>query len=405
MPEVVRSGADASSVAVVPRDDRAWPRGSLTVSLVGIAVAVAAGAWLAIATGDEGPVVAVAVAGVFAGAFAYAVAVAVPMMRRWVAGHRMPARLRLIQAAGFVAGFAILAFAGAGFGWAAIAGMIGGTLAANAGAIRAAQANRGLVDRAEADDASRAATRGATRDAVRQAPARRAAVGGVLREVLAAERRRAAAWVVAAGIAVAGCLLLQAPDVATVVVGAVGGVASAWVLRRWVGAWMALRSFSTSVVPPRRAFVVLLHDPAPRIIRPLLGVWSTAPALQQGRLPRPEHVYRCDEELDGLVSYQGAAVVHEAWVDAGGRSGARPRWVAADAGVVLPHRRAWFGRWYLGRLLWGERPGRPEPLTLRQPTPADEGPLGPLPRRSFVVAVAGRVAALGVIALVLAWLG
>ena len=404
MPEVVRSGADASSVAVVPRDDRAWPRGSLTVSLAGIAVAVVAGGWLAIAAADEGPVAAVAVAGVFAGAFVFAVAVAVPMMRRWVAGHRMPARLRLIQAAGFVAGFALLAFAGAGFGWAAIAGMIGGTLAANAGAIRAARANRGLVDRAEADEARRAATSGAAHDAVRPAPVRRAAVGAVLREALASERRRAAAWVVAAGIAVAGCLLLRAPDAATMVVGGVGGAASVWVLRRWVGAWMALRSFSTSVVPPRRAFVVLLHDPAPRIIRPLLGVWSTAPALQQGRLPRPEHVYRCDEELDGLVSYQGAAVVHEAWVDAGGRSGARPRWVAADAGVVLPHRRAWLGRWYLGRLLWGERPGRPEPLTLRQPTPADDGTLAPRPRRSFIVAVAGRVVALAAVGLVLVWL-
>ncbi|HEX6953743.1 MAG TPA: hypothetical protein VF156_02590, partial [Agromyces sp.] len=132
-------------------------------------MSVVAGAWLAVAAGDEGPVAMVAVAGVFAGAFAYAVAVAVPMMRRWVAGHRMPARLQLIQAAGFVAGFALLAFAGAGFGWAAVAGMLGGTLAANAGAIRAARANRGLVDRAEADEASRAAAGGATRDAVRPA--------------------------------------------------------------------------------------------------------------------------------------------------------------------------------------------------------------------------------------------
>ena len=41
--------------------------------------------------------------------------------------------------------------------------------------------------------------------------------------------------------------------------------------------------------------------------------------------------------------------------------------MAADAGIVLPHRRALFGRWYLSALIGGERPGRARRLTLPAP--------------------------------------
>ena len=89
--------------------------------------------------------------------------------------------------------------------------------------------------------------------------------------------------------------------------------------------------------------------------RPLLGLWNEEP-LSQGRLPRAEAVYRCDEERSALMSPPGRVIVHEAWVDTGKRSRARPRWVVADAGLALPHRGAALGRWYLASLIGSERP-------------------------------------------------
>ena len=84
--------------------------------------------------------------------------------------------------------------------------------------------------------------------------------------------------------------------------------------------WRALRDYEKAETEPRRAYVALLNDPNARVTRPLLGVWNEEP-LSQGRLPRAEAVYRCDEERSALMSPPGRVIVHEAWVDTGRRSG------------------------------------------------------------------------------------
>jgi hypothetical protein len=141
-----------------------------------------------------------------------------------------------------------------------------------------------------------------------------------------------------------------------------------------------------------------VHDPAPKIIRPLLGIWSERPDVQGGRMPRPELVYRCDEERSALLCVQGAVVVHEAWVDTGPRQRSKPRWVAADVGIALPQRRALLGRWYLGNLLAGERPIGVVDLTLRSPHPtAEVAAEPPRLRTRFRVALLRRLGGLAAI--------
>lgn len=351
-----------------------------------------------------------AVAGVAAGfgvAFGYGLAVSVPAMRHWIAGHRAPGRFQLLQVAGLVAGLAVLGLLDVAVGSAMIMGLVGGLLVANIWAIVTARANRDLVDRAEAASARARATE--RRDSV-DSPApvlsagRNAPVEQVLRHTVALERQRAVAWLVAGVVALVACGALTAPDYITIVIVLAGGVAFLWVLRRLWAAWLALRSFITAATPPRRAFVVLLRDPAPRMIRPLLGVWSDAPVRRDGRLPKPERVYRCDEELDALVCHQGGVVVHEAWLGTGPRRWAKPRWAAADAGIALPHRRSVFGRWYLSNLISGERPGPPRRLTLQPPAPAVEVIAEVARNGSFLTAVLGRLAALATLGLLTYWL-
>jgi hypothetical protein len=127
--------------------------------------------------------------------------------------------------------------------------------------------------------------------------------------------------------------------------------------------------------------------------------------LRDGRLPKPEHVYRCDDERAALECHQGSVVVHEAWVDTGPRRRSKPRWIAADAGIALPHRRALLGRWYLSNLLSGERPRQPQRLTLQPPHP-DHEVITELGRDvgSFRAALAGRLTALAAFGLLSYWL-
>ena len=63
-------------------------------------------------------------------------------------------------------------------------------------------------------------------------------------------------------------------------------------------------------------------------------------------------------------------MVHEAWADIGPGSTSKPRWIAADAGIAVPHRGALFGRWYVSALIRPDRPGAPAPLTVDAPMPA-----------------------------------
>jgi hypothetical protein len=393
---------------VVPRDDRAWPRSSLVVS-VGLALAaVGSGVGLVFGAADRGfPAMALVIVG-FVAAFGFGLAVSIPAMRHWVAGHPVPVRFRLLQGAGLVVGLVVLGWFDVLVGSATVAGLVGGLLVANVWGVRTARGNRDLVDQAEAAAARDAATtdrEAADHPAPGAGAGRDAPVGQVLRDTVALERRRSVAWLVATAVGLAACGLLEAPDPVTSVVLVTGGLAFIWVLRRLWAAWLALRDFTKAATSPRRAFVVLLHDPAPRMIRPLLGVWSTAPAPRSGRMPKPEQVYRCDDELAALECHQGSVVVHEAWVDTGPRRWTRPRWVAADAGIALPHRRSLFGRWYMSNLISGERPGPPRRLTMRQPRPGNEvivesGRGG----WSFPAALAGRLAALAAVGLLVYWL-
>jgi hypothetical protein len=344
----------------------------------------------------------------FVVAFGFELAVSLPVMRRWVAGQSVPGRYLLLQWAGLGVASVVLGWLDALVGWAMLAGLMGGLLVANVWGIRTARANRHLVDQAEAASARAHAT--VSRDAM-GVPAldvearQEATVGKMLRDNVALERQRSVAWLVAGGVALAACGVLDAPDHVTFVVVLTGGLAFIWVLRRLWAAWLALRDFTKAATAPRRAFVVLLHDPAPRMIRPLLGLWSVAPVPRGGRLPKPEQVYRCDEELDTLECHQGSVVVHEAWVDTGSRRWAKPRWIAADAGIALPHRRALFGRWYMSNLISGERPDPPRRLTLEPPHPEKETIVEVVRSvGSFPAALARRLVALAAVGLLIYWL-
>lgn len=397
---------------VVPRDDRAWPRRSLAVSVLLIVVALGAGAGLAFGAAGRGVLAVCLVVGGFLVAFGFGLVTSVPVMREWIAGRDMPAQLRLMQAAALVVAFVLVALVDVPVGWALISGLTGGVLVVNVWAIRAARANRDLVDQSEA----RAASAEPGTDEVDAAVDERGqdeagqdiALGRILRDTVRVERRRAVAWLIAGVLALVACGALDAPWSAISAIAFIGGLAFLDVSRRLWAAWRALADFSKAATPPRRAFVVLLNDPAPKTIRPLLGVWSEPPVPKGGRLPEPEQVYRCDDELDALMSFQGSVVVHEAWVDTGPRRWSKPSWVAADAGIALPHRTAVLGRWYMSRLIYGERPGRPERLTLRQPHPAGEStPVIVEQHREggkFLAALSGRVAALSVCGLLAYWL-
>jgi hypothetical protein len=85
-------------------------------------------------------------------------------------------------------------------------------------------------------------------------------------------------------------------------------------------------------------------------------------------MPMADQVYRCSEHEAALLLWP----VHEAWVDTGPRPSSTPRWVAADAGIALPHRKALGGRWHLSSLLSGQWPGWPLALTMPSPDPVAE---------------------------------
>jgi hypothetical protein len=173
------------------------------------------------------------------------------------------------------------------------------------------------------------------------------------------------AWLLAGALTAAGALALGSAEGA-VVAGGSGLAFALWSGRQVVGLHLARRDFLRADTPPRRAYVLLLHDPNPRAFRPLLAVWSERPPGGT-RLPKPEQVWRCDDEVDQLESFQGDPVVHEAWVDTGPRFWSKPRWVRADAGIALPHRRALLGRWYVSLVLRSARSEEARRLTLDDP--------------------------------------
>jgi hypothetical protein len=401
---VVRPTTTAGSQpAPVPRDDRAWPRSSFVVSLLIGLVAVGTAVGLGIVAARRGGPAMVAVPAGFVLAFGVTLAINVAGTRRWMLGHPFPGGLRLLMLAVLCAGFALLAWYDGLLGGAILAGLFAGLTFPNAWAVRTARRNRPYVDAAEAATARTTTERA---DRLRPTPATRAApVRRVLRDTVATERRRALAWLLAGVLVTLACVALGVPEAAVGGLVLVTGLAVVWVLRRLWGVWLALRDFTTAATAPRRAYVVLLHDPAPRMMRPLLGIWSEPPVVRHGRMPGPERVYRCDDEHDDLECFQGDVVVHEAWVDTGPRPTSKPRWVAADAGIALPHRRAVLGRWYVSNLIRADRPDRARPLTSPPPAPSDE-PIVEAGRadKGFLAVFGWRVAGLAAVAALFAWL-
>jgi hypothetical protein len=216
------------------------------------------------------------------------------------------------------------------------------------------------------------------------------------------ESRRALCWLLATVVVTVVVAALTRDTALPIVVVGFGVGLLIWSLRLSWGVRLALRDFRQAVTPPRRAYVVLLEDTNPRAIRPLLGIWSARPPADKP-LPKPDLVYRCDDELADLKSYAGDVVVHEAWIDTGHTPSAKPRWIVADAGIAVPHRRAILGRWYASALIRHDRPAPPKPLTISAPAPVavpavDHAPL----QGSLLRSVGWRCAVLTGIAL-LAW--
>lgn len=375
------------------RDDRAWPEGAFAFSLVCGFAALAGSAALVAAADSVGRAVELLVAFVVLTCLegmAYVAAV-----KPWLEGRPFPPHVRVVQIALVVV--VLFTFAGgSALGGAAVCGFLVGVFLPNASTIRYVRVNQALVEVGEpalaqedpeefqaADHDEPPGQDSVAPSPARNGPAERRVraravpkVGPVLRESIAEDRDRCLAWAAATVTVAVASLAADVPPRALFGVALLGCAGLAWVSRRLVGVWLALREFEGKATAPRRAFVVLLDDPNPRVTRPLLGVWSEEPVPAGGRLPRAEAVYRCDAARDALVSSQGAVVVHEAWLDTGPRQGSRPGWVAADAGIVLPHRRALFGRSHLGSNLAGERPARARPLSMPAPNPTTENETG-----------------------------
>jgi hypothetical protein len=230
-------------------------------------------------------------------------------------------------------------------------------------------------------------------------------VDSLLRRAARAERRRVAAWVLAGALVTAGTLVL-ASEATGWVVAAIAIALALWSVRQTAAIALARRDLRNASTPPRRAYVVLLHDPNPRAVRPLLAIWDERPAPGE-RLPKPDSVWRCDDELDELESFAGSAEIHEAWVDTGARSWSKPRWVRADAGLAVPHRRSLLGRWYVNTSLRRDRPEEPHPLTLADPHAMPAGVAGEEPELggSLLGSTAGRAVFLAVLAVLVVVLG
>jgi hypothetical protein len=223
-------------------------------------------------------------------------------------------------------------------------------------------------------------------------------VDSLLHRATRAEQRRVVAWVIAGVLVTAGTFALASETSGGVVV-VLAAAMALWSVRQTAGLAIARRDLQSASSPPRKAYVVLMHDPNPRAVRPLLAIWDRRPAPGK-RLPKPDSVWRCDDELDELASFVGSAELHEAWVDTGSRSWSKPRWVRADAGIAVPHRRSLLGRWYVRTTLRRDRPEEPRPLTIADPRAAPAGVAAEEPELggSLLGSTIGRVVFLAVVA-------
>ncbi len=400
-----------SNAAAFPRDDRPWPLGAFAFSVV-CAVAALAGSAALVATADSVAhaagllVVFVAMTGLEAVTFLSA-------LRPWLEGMPVPTQTRLVQV-GLVLLTLVAFAAGLAVGGAAACGFMTGVFAPSAWAIRHARINRGLERAAQTDTEIETeivgepaaapppvhlrsvdqppdqpadqpsgeqspADQPVDQPAADQAPprvvtARRTPrVGPALREALADSTGRLLAWAAATVVTVVGvAALVDDPGAVVARVAFVGVCILVWVALHTVALWFAVTEFERSATVPKKRYVVLVKDPSPRGSRPMLGVWTTEPRPEDGRLPRAEGVYVCDSGRRALISTPGALVVHEAWVAVGSHALSTPRWVTADAGVALPTRRALLGWRVLGSVIETQRPARARALTMRAPHPNNE---------------------------------
>ena len=380
------------------RDDRTWPRWAGAFSVVVVLGCVVAAGW-AVTDALATPVDLAAVVVALVATLAVAVWLFRQAFAALVGGRRQPGWSTAVQLGLVVAGFVCLSV-DARVGAAALAGVFGGMFGTNLWAMRHARSNRGAVDAAEASaERDRARERAVAAHEPPVHDSRPAVdVGGVLEGAWRDVRLRWVAWLVAGAAVTGGVLLLTDSGLAAFMVPFMSAAVLLWVTRSVALVGLARRDFRVARTPPERAWVVLLHDPTPRMVRPLLGVWREEPVVREGAFPRPDLVFRCDDELDDLLSHQGGVEVHEAWVDTSGRGMSGARWVAADAGVALPHRRALLGRWFFSSLTRAERPGPARGLSTARPTPAAPGGATPASGPGLVVKVAGRVVALVVLA-------
>jgi len=244
-----------SDAAAFPRDDRAWPPGAFTVSLVGSVAALAASASLVASADSLGRAldllfVFVVLAGLEAAAFLDAT-------RPWLRGLGFPSRTRGIQVALFL--LVLVSFAGGpDLGGSTVCGFLAGVFLPNASVMRFARLNRGLANESEARRAQVPTDDQAPPTAApRQVRARVIPkVGPVLRETLSLDRDRSLAWAAATMIVAITCAAAQADGAAVLGVVLLGAVALAVVVRRLAGVQRALRDFEQAAAAPRAAYVV-----------------------------------------------------------------------------------------------------------------------------------------------------
>lgn len=165
-------------------------------------------------------------------------------------------------------------------------------------------------------------------------------------------------------------------------------------VRRVWGLALAWWDFQHGPDRPRLGYVALIFDPAPKMVRPLLAVWWQDPT-NKARLPKPDAVYRADDETDEhLICSPFDVEVLAAWLDTGPLPTSKPRWVGTENGVAVPHRRAVLGRLYVRMITRRGKVHGPAPLHHRPPEPSSPTvPARPPRSHRFAGMLAWRVAA------------
>ena len=186
------------------------------------------------------------------------------------------------------------------------------------------------------------------------APPARRELADAVRE----HRARSLAWALAAA-AVASSLALPVDSDLRVFLSLSTGLGLACALWKLHDTWLARRASRQAETASsyERVWVAQIAAPGQQI-RPLLAVWTQAPATTS-EIPRPDQVWLCDDDATDLQSSSTFLGVHEAWA----ASGSTPCFVAADRGVAILHRRALlsFGMQWRAKEFTIQRLHRPSP--------------------------------------------